>query len=123
MPDFDVPELALEVEKLTEADINQLPFGVIKLDKDGVVQFYSDVERRLSGSGTLERSGRQFFTEIAPCMNTPAYRGRIEAAMKRGSLDLEFVHIGDFEDREREITVRIQSATGGGYWIFMRRED
>jgi len=35
---------------------------------------------------------------------------------------LEFSHVGDFEDRDRELTVRIQSASTGGYWIFMRRD-
>ena len=39
-----------------------------------------------------------------------------------GTLDLEFSHIGDFEDRERELTVRVQSAFDGGYWVFMRRD-
>ena len=42
--------------------------------------------------------------------------------MVRGTLDLEFTHIGDFEDRERELAVRVQSASHGGYWVFMRRD-
>jgi hypothetical protein len=37
-------------------------------------------------------------------------------------VELEFHHVGDFEDRDRELTVRIQSARTGGYWIFLRRE-
>jgi hypothetical protein len=49
------------------------------------------------------------------------YSGRIAQALLRGTLDLEFTHIGDFEDRNRELTVRVQSASGGGYWIFMQR--
>jgi hypothetical protein len=55
-------------------------------------------------------------------MDNDHYRGRIAQAMARGTLDLEFTHIGDFEDRERELTVRVQSASDGGYWVFMRRD-
>jgi hypothetical protein len=55
-------------------------------------------------------------------MDNPDFRGRIERARVSGVLDLEFSHVGDFEDRDRELTVRIQSASTGGYWIFMRRD-
>jgi photoactive yellow protein len=123
LPDFDEPQLAQAVERLTEEQIDRLPFGAIRLDADGAVAFYSAAERRLSGFGDRPRLGLNFFAEIAPCMDTPAYRGRIERALGAGKLDLEFTHIGDFSDRERELTVRVQSAPAGGYWIFMRRDD
>lgn len=119
---FDEPELALAVEALPDEAIDSLPFGAIRLDDQGRVVFYSAAERRLSGSGGHDRLGLDFFGTIAPCMDNPDYRGRVERARKAGALNLEFTHIGDFEDRDRELTVRIQSASKGGYWIFMRRE-
>jgi photoactive yellow protein len=122
LPDYGADDLAAQVEHLTEEQIDALPFGAIRLSADGVVEYYSNAERRLSGSGNRERLGLHFFDEIAPCMDNEQYRGRIAEAVTRGTLDLEFTHIGDFEDRERELTVRIQSSSKGGYWIFMRRE-
>lgn len=121
-PDFDDPDLALRVERLREAEVDALPFGAIRLDSAGVVQAYSQGERRLSGSGGEPRLGRDFFAEVAPCMDTPQFRGRIDRALAAGHLDLEFGHVGDFADREREIVVRVQPASVGGMWIFMRRE-
>lgn len=123
LPDYDDPALARRVEALSPESIDRLPFGAIRLDDEGIVQYYSAAERRLSGSGELERLGGKFFTDIAPCMDNDAYRGRIEAARKSGKLNLEFTHIGDFEDRDRELTVRVQSGTNGGVWIFMRRDS
>jgi photoactive yellow protein len=120
--DFDNPQLAKAVEALDLEQIDALPFGAIRLDRAGVVRYYSEAERRLSGSGDQKRLDLDFFSEVAPCMNNDAYRGRVDQALDRGMLDLEFMHIGDFEDRERELTVRIQSASDDGYWIFMRRD-
>jgi photoactive yellow protein len=122
LPDYDEPELARAIEKLTKEKIDTLPYGAIRLNADGVVEYYSNAERRLSGSGDHERLGLNFFDQIAPCMDNESYRGRIQQAIAQGTLDLEFSHIGDFADRERELTVRIQSSSTDGYWIFMRRE-
>lgn len=122
LPEFDTPHLALAVEALSAEAIDSLPFGAIRLDDEGIVTYYSAAERRLSGSGDRARIGIEFFTKIAPCMDNPAFRGRIDRARTAGTLDLEFSHVGDFEDRDRELTVRIQSASAGGLWIFMRRE-
>ena len=55
-------------------------------------------------------------------MDNPDFRGRVERASAAGTLDLEFTHIGDFEDRDRELNIRVQPASTGGYWIFLRRE-
>jgi photoactive yellow protein len=121
LPHYNDQKLAEKVEKLSIQAVNALPFGAIRVDAIGDVTYYSDVERRLSGSGDHPRMGLNFFHDIAPCMDNPHYRGRIEQAIARGTLDLEFTHIGDFEDRERELIVRIQSSSDGGYWIFMQR--
>ena len=126
--DFDTPELARAVEALSPAEIDALPFGAIRLDTDGRVRYYSGAEARLSGRGS-ERPvlGLDFFSAIAPCMDTPAFRGRIERARAAGRLDLEFGHVGDFADRARLLRVRVQSAADGadrgGYWIFLARDD
>lgn len=123
LPGFDESRLAAAVERLTPEQVDALPFGAIRLDADGVVRFYSKAEARLSGSADRARLGRGFFTEIAPCMDKPDYRGRIEAARVAGRLDLEFGWVGDFDNREKALRVRVQS-TGmgdGGMWIFMQR--
>ncbi|MDB5966668.1 MAG: hypothetical protein JWQ72_3168 [Polaromonas sp.] len=124
LPHFEQPDLASVVEALPPEALDTLEFGAIRLDASGVVQIYSEAERRLSGSGDLPRLGLDFFSKIAPCMNQPGFRGRIERAMAKGRCDLEFSWTGDFNDRMRSVTVRVQSASSsGGYWIFMRREE
>ena len=96
--------------------------SAIRLDNDGRVQFFSKAEARLSGYGERPALGRVFFTEIAPCMDNAEFLGRVRAAQASGKLDLEFGWFGDFEDRNRHLRVRVQSASAGGYWIFMKRD-
>jgi photoactive yellow protein len=123
LPAFDTPHLARAIKALPPALRDRLPYGCILIDREGMVELFSEAERRLSGSGTRRRLGLQFFTEAAPCMNNAAFRGRIERAFVDGQADLEFGWIGDFDNAERSLRVRAQSATGGGCWLFMLREE
>ncbi len=120
LPDFTTSRLAEAVERLSVEQIDALPFGVILLDPSGAVVRYSANERRLS-EFPGEVNGCLFFTEIAPGIGTPSFRGRIERAMATGLLDIELEHIGHFADRSRSLFVRIQSASNGGCWIFIDR--
>ena len=122
LPTFDEPRLARAVEALPSEVVDRLPFGAIRLGDDDRVEYFSEAERRQSGFGGRPTAGLDFFSKIAPCMDNPAFRQRIEQARQAGRLDLEFTHVGDFEDRDRELTIRVQSAQGGGYWLFLRRE-
>ena len=120
-PDFDTPGLATAIEKMPPGEIDRLPFGVIHLDRNGVVTSYSRREGELSGFDPTRAVGMAFFKDVAPCMDSPALRGRIETAMAAGTLDAEFTHVGDFSDRDRELCIRAQSAADGGVWLFLKR--
>ena len=108
------------MERLPPEALDALPFGAIRLDAGGVVRLFSDTERQLPGY--REEALGRLFSEVAPGMGIGAIRGRIERALAAGRLDLAFDHVGGSDDRMKELCVRVQSATGGGCWIFPRRE-
>ena len=120
----DEPDLAATVETLTADEIDALPFGVVRLDADFNVIFFSAAERQLSGF-RKEAEGRPFFLEIAPCLNTDRWRGRIDAALARGTLDISFDHMADLPSgaRDVELHVRVLAASGGGCWMFTQVVD
>jgi photoactive yellow protein len=120
-PDYDSPDLARQAEAMTPEQIDALPFGAIRVDAGGQVCFYSRTEARLSGRDQRPTVGLDFFLDIAPCMGTPLVRGRIEQALAAGTLDVRMRHVGDFADRSRTLELRALSATGGGFWLFLRR--
>lgn len=122
--DLDAPGLAQAIEQLAEQQINELPFGTIKLDPDGKVVFYSDVERQRAGF-RQEAVNRHFFVDIAPCLDNARFRGRIEQAMAEGRLDISFDYTADLPGGAQDVDMRMRvvSATGGGCWVVQRTED
>jgi photoactive yellow protein len=118
--DFDAPDIAARIEQLTASELDQLPFGVIHLDRSGIVLFYSATEARQSGYGALP-PGQDFFA-AAPCLATDGFRGRIMRALEEGPVDLEFGWKGDFSDPKRDLRIRVQSSRQGGIWILVERD-
>jgi photoactive yellow protein len=121
LPHFGTHNLAERVEVLSEEELDRLPFGVIGLDPQGAVRVYNKTEAELSGYGSRPSVGKSFFVDMAPCMDNGYFKGRIDKARAAGKLDISFTFVGDFSDRNRELTVRVQAAKDGGIWIFHNR--
>jgi photoactive yellow protein len=123
IPDFDSAYLSRQIEALSDEDRDALPYGVIRLDARGIVQSYSATEAQRSGRKKRPAVGLDFFKEVAPCMASAEMRGRVEAAAARGTVDIEIGWTGDFDDPERDIRIRVMSASDGGLWLFMNRDE
>lgn len=119
--DFDMPDLAARIEMLSEGQIDRLPFGVVRLDPEGIILFYNATEARLSGYG-VSPLGQSFLT-IARSPSKRDFQARIVAAQEAGAVDLEFAFPGEDIDQARDVRVSVQSARQGGVWVFMQRDD
>jgi photoactive yellow protein len=119
--DFDAPDLAARIERLTQAQLDAVPFGVIELDPAGTVLIYNANEVRLSGYGTTPL-GRNFFA-VSRNPNKGELQTRIMRAMEEGPVDLEFGWRGGTGAAERELRLRVLSSRRGGVWIFIERDD
>ena len=118
--DFDAPDLAARIEQLSEIEIDRLPFGVVRLDPEGLILRYSATEARQSGYGS-QPVGLNFF-EIARCSGKNDVRAQIVRGQEEGHVDLEFALPGDYADPARGVRLRVQSARQGGVWMFMQRD-
>lgn len=56
--------------------LDELPFGVIELDDEGVVTAYNRAEAVLAYTQVERVLGRNFFTEVAPCTAVREFEGR-----------------------------------------------
>jgi photoactive yellow protein len=114
-------ELLARVEAASASELDALSFGVIRLDDQDNVVFFSRPEAQQSGYGDRTAIGKKFWTELAPCMGTPEFMQRLNLAKRAGTLDLTFEQIGDFDDAERQLQVRLIAASTNGSWVFIRR--
>jgi photoactive yellow protein len=118
--DFDAPDLAACIEQLSDSERDALPFGVVHLDRDGIVLFYSATEASLSGYG-MTPLGKNFF-EVGRNPANGDLRNLIMTAMESGPVDLEFGWTGDLADPKRDLRIRVQSAASGGVWLCIERD-
>ena len=118
--DFDAVDLAARIAQLSAAEIDALPFGVVALDREGCVIFYSATEARLSGYG-MEPLGKNFF-DVSRCAARDDFRTLVIGAMESGAADLDLAWRGDPDNPQHEMRIRIQSAEAGGVWLFIARD-
>jgi len=61
---------------LSEAQLEDLPFGVIELAPNGMILTYNKAEETLSGMASSNVIGKNFFREVAPCTSVKNFEGR-----------------------------------------------
>jgi photoactive yellow protein len=118
--DFNAPDLAARIERLSQYELDRLAFGVILLDREGTVLFYSETEARQSGYAGSPM-GKNFFA-MSRCIGMEDLRSRILRARETGPVDLEFGWPSDYTDAARELRIRVQSSHQGGFWICIERD-
>ncbi|NBB90191.1 MAG: PAS domain-containing protein [Spirochaetes bacterium] len=63
------PDLATYLDELTPQALDQLEFGVVRMDRSGRVTAFNATEADLSGLAKTEVVGQDFFVQVAPCTN------------------------------------------------------
>jgi photoactive yellow protein len=110
-----------EIDRMSEGELDALPFGAIRLDKEGKILSYNMTESKLTGRDPKRVIGRNFFTEVAPCTNVQAFAGRFREGIAKGEMHIIFPYRFDFQMAPRDVTVTLfYSAQTGTAWVFVR---
>jgi photoactive yellow protein len=118
---FGSKDIDNALSQLGNSEIDRLPFGAIKLDRNGIITFYSAAERHLTGRRPEEVLGKHFFLEVAPCTRRAIFHGRFVVGVQNDDLDAIFEYTFDYRMNPTRVTVHMKKAVGGGYWILVRR--
>ncbi|MEM8994400.1 MAG: PAS domain-containing protein [Acidobacteriota bacterium] len=125
-PSASLPELHQmdEIEGMSRAELDELPYGAIKLDADGSIVEYNLAESRISGRDKARVIGRNFFTEVAPCTNVQEFAGRFRDGVANEDLNHVFPYVFDFEMAPTEVWVRLYySLDTEAAWVFVARKE
>ena len=107
---------------MTAEEIDNLPFGAIQLDAQGRILFYNIAEGDITGRNPRDMVGKNFFQDVAPCTNTPAFHGKFAAGVASGDLNARFEYVFDYNMRPTKVWVHMKKAiTGDTYWVLVKR--
>jgi photoactive yellow protein len=110
-----------KIDRMSESEPDALPFGAIRLDREGKILSYNITESKLTGRDPQRVIGRNFFKDVAPCTNVQAFAGRFREGVAKGEMHVIFPYRFDFEMAPRDVTVTLfwskQTETA---WVFVR---
>jgi len=120
--EFGRDDIVNAVRNMSASEIDRMAFGAVELDSNGVIIRYNAAEGAITGRKPQEVLGKNFFTDVAPCTNTPKFKGEFDQGVRRGMLDKKFEYTFDYNMRPTKVKVHMKkSLSGNTFWIFVKR--
>ena len=91
------------------ARVDALPFGVVGLNPDGVVEVYNQTEATLAGLKRDDVIGSHFFLSVAQCMNNFLVAQRLE---DEDDVDAIVAYVLTFRMRPTPVRLRLLKQSG-----------
>ena len=108
--------------QMTEVEINRLAFGAVQLDGSGKILGYNAAEAGITGRNAASVIGKNFFTDVAPCTNSPAFKGVFDAGVKNDNLNTMFEYVFDYNMAPTKVKIHMKKALSGNtFWILVKR--
>ncbi len=129
LPAFTMPldttsrMLAPFLDRLSDEELDAIPYGVIQLNADGVVLSYNRAEAANVG-GIPRPIGRNFFRDVCPSADATELWGRFRQAVADRRLDDTFPYTFSCGPVPRQVQVRMYySARTRSVWLFVAKPD
>jgi photoactive yellow protein len=107
---------------LTDDDIDNLPFGAVLVDSLGRIVKYNKAEGDITGRDPKSVIGRNFFTEVAPCTDSPQFYGKFKEGVLSGELNIVFDYIFNYKMNPTSVKIHMMKEfSGDNYWILVKR--
>ncbi|NKE48224.1 photoactive yellow protein [Roseomonas frigidaquae] len=108
--------------KMSAAQIEKLAFGAVELDREGKILTYNAAEGAITGRDPKAAIGKNFFTDIAPCTNKPAFKGVFDKGVASGKLNAMLEYTFDYNMKPTKVKVHMKKAISTeSYWVFVKR--
>ena len=120
--EFGQDNLENSLANMSDRELDNLNFGAIQVDHNGTILQYNAAEGDITGRDPKEMVGKNFFKDVAPCTDSPEFKGKFDEGVKAGSLDTIFEYTFDYQMAPTKVKVQMKKAmTGDSYWIFVKR--
>jgi photoactive yellow protein len=102
-PSFDAPHIASQLNCMSDAELDALPFGVVEMNHQFKVLRYNAAESRYSGLPQDRAIGHHFFRDVAPWANNR----RVAKRYQLDSLDETIDYTFSLHMKEMPVTLRM----------------
>ena len=120
--EFGGNDIENAMAKLSAKQIDGLAFGAIQLDATGKIMTYNAMEGQITGRDPGSVVGKNFFTSVAPCTNTPKFKGEFDKGVRAGALNAVFDYTFDYNMKPTKVRVHMKrTISGDSYWVFVKR--
>ncbi len=87
-------------------DVDDLPFGVIVVDRSGIILEYNAYESEMAGLSRERVVGRSFFRDVAPCTAIRDFEGRFDTFLASEDTSIEpFQFVFPFRSGPQRVVV------------------
>ncbi len=118
---FGAGDNANTLASYTPKQLDDLAFGVVQIDRTGEIHLYNSTEGQMFGIAPDSVIGKNFFTEVALCMNKPEFRDRFEDGVRSGDLNVVFEwYLGNGHQGLAQVHLR-SAIVEDRYWVFIKR--
>ncbi len=114
-------QFGIHVLGMSPTELDALPYGVIKLDRKGVVLTFNAHEERASHLPRVEVLGKRFFHDVAPCARVREFHGRFLEGVAQRMVDQTFGFVFPFPHGDRHVLVTLfYQAADESIWVIIR---
>jgi len=79
---YDSVDLADVLPRIPRKGWSRMQFRIVELDYAGIMIAYNMGLAKMSGRDARDMIGKAFFSDIAPCAQTPDFYGRFKASVQ-----------------------------------------
>lgn len=119
---FGSDDIENKLSRMNDGQLDDMAFGAIQLDEKGTVLKYNAAEGDITGRDPSKTIGKNFFRDVAPCTNSPQFKGKFDEGVRNNDLNTMFEYTFDYEMKPTKVKVHMKKAlTGDSFWVFVKR--
>jgi len=112
---FSDPNMLNWLEAQTDDQLDEAPFGIVRMTRDGIVAAYCKSESHITGITQEYALGRYYFTQVAPCANNMM----IASKYAQPELDEELDYILTYVCEPVKVRLRLLKSPDSQYQYFL----
>lgn len=119
---FGKDDIENVMSKMSPTEVDALAFGAVQLDAKGSILRYNAAEASITGRDAKAVIGKNFFRDVAPCTNSPTFKGVFDKGVREDNLNTMFEYVFDYKMAATKVKIHMKKAiSDGSFWIFVKR--